>query len=417
MPRFMLEKLSDGSWLTRERLRAGAMISLACTLLVLGYLYASASGTLDHVGRPLGTDFSNVWTAGRMAVDGHAAEAWDWARHYQVQQAEHRSATVPFYGWHYPPPFLLLAAGLALLPYLAALLIWQGVTLGAAIMLLRRIVPHRDTLLLGLGAPVVFVCLGHGHNGFLTAALLGGGLMLLDKRPLVAGLLLGCLIYKPQFALIIPPLLLVTWNWRAIAGAAFSSVFLVAATVLLWGWPVWEAFIGSLELTRTIVIESGATGWHKIQSPFSLVRMWGGSVGAAYTLQAAATLTAIGVALWLSRTATAFPRNAAVIAAALISTPYVLDYDFVPLGIAAAFLVADGLRRGFLSFEKSLLALVWAAPLVARQLADLTLLPLGQATTVIVIVLAARRAVELDGAALPLVRSWPFRRSHGASAQ
>ena len=90
----------------------------------------------------------------------------------------------------------------------------------------------------------------HGHNGFLTALLLGGGLMLLEKRPFVAGLLLGCLVYKPQFALVLPLLLLVLWNWRAIAGAAVSSLALIAITLAIWGWPVWQAFIDSLPLTQ-----------------------------------------------------------------------------------------------------------------------------------------------------------------------
>lgn len=412
----MLDKLADGSWLTRERLRAVAILSLAATLLILAYLYASGSGTLDRFGRPLGTDFSNIWTAGRMALDGQAAEAWDWTKHYRVQQAEHGSVEVPFYGWHYPPPFLLLAAGLGFLPYLLALLIWQAFSLGAVALLVRRIIPHPDTVLLTLGAPVVFICLTHGHNGFLTAALLGGGMLFLDKRPFLAGMLLGCLIYKPQFALLIPPLLLMTGNWRAIAGASATALALIGATLFLWGWPVWSAFVDSLELTRTVVIESGSTGWHKIQSPFALARMWGGEVGTAYALQAFASLLAIGSALWLAR-AEPYLRNAAVMAAALISTPYVLDYDFVPLGLGVAFLIADGARRGFLSYEKSLLALIWVAPLFARQLAEVALLPLGLASAVTMLALAARRAVTLDGAAAPLVRSWPFHRSRGASAQ
>lgn len=116
-----------------------------------------------------------------------------------------------------------------------------------------------------------------------------------------------------------------------------------------------------------------------------------------------AALLSIGLVLWLTRRARAAERNAAALAAALISTPYVLDYDFVLLGIAIAFLAADGLKRGFLSWEKTLLALVWIAPLVARQVAAATLIPLGQATAIIVLALAARRAATLDGAFSSLV--------------
>jgi hypothetical protein len=397
----MLGALADGSWVTRERVRLVAAIAIAIFAAAIVYALATAHGTLDLRGHPLGTDYSNVHAAGRMALDGHAAQAWDWRAHEQAQQALHGDPNVPFYGWHYPPPFLLVASLLAFLPYLAALFVWQATTLAGAAVLVRNILPGRTALLAALGAPVVFVCLGHGQNAFLTAALFGGGLLLLDKRPFAAGLLMGCLIYKPQFAVLIPPLLLVAWRWRAIAGACVSAAFLIGLTLILWGWPVWQAFLDSLPLTQSRVVEAGLTGWEKIQSPFAMVRMWGGGVAPAYLVQAAATLGSIGLVLWLARRARPAERNAAALAAALISTPYVLDYDFVLLGVAIAFLAADGLRRGFLSWEKSLLALAWIAPLFARQLAAAALIPLGQATAVIVLALAVRRAARLDGAFKP----------------
>ncbi|MGZ8348829.1 MAG: glycosyltransferase 87 family protein [Allosphingosinicella sp.] len=404
----MWKRVTEGRWLTPDRIRAVAWVSGCATLLALLYLLATASGTLDRWGRPLGTDFSNVWTAGRMALDGRAAEAWSWSAHHQVQRETHGAAAVPFYGWHYPPPFLLVAALLGLLPYLAALLAWQGATLAAAAAVVRSILPGRPVLLPVLGAPVVFVCIAHGHNGFLTAALLGGGLLLLDRRPVLAGLLLGGLVYKPQLALLIPPLLLVLGNWRAFAAAAASAGILIGITLLAWGWPVWQAFIDTLPLTREIVVEAGATGWHKIQSPFGMAMMWGAALPFAYALQALATVTAIGLTLWLARTADPALRNAAATAAALLSTPYVMDYDFVVLGIGVAFLVADGLRRGFLDWEKPLLGFVWAAPFFARQLGELAGLPVGQAAAVVVLLLAARRALRLDqavpSALLPLSR-------------
>jgi len=402
----MMASLRSGDWLSADRIRSVASIALVLSLLSIAYLAATAHGTLDAWGRPLGTDFSNVWTAGQMAVDGRAPQAWDWAAHHQVQQAAHGDPNVPFYGWHYPPPFLLLAALLASLPYLAALLVWQAASLAAAVRVCRAILPGRSALLATLGAPVVLVCLTHGHNGFLTAALLGGGLLLLDRKPFLAGLLFGCLIYKPQFALIVPLLLLVGVHLRAIAGAAAAAALLVGATLAIWGWPVWQAFLDSLPLTRDIVIEQGETGWHKIQSAFAMVRMWHGPVPLAYAVQGAATLAAIGAVLWLARAARPNLRNAAVCAAAMLSTPYVLDYDLVVLGMGVAFLAADGVERGFLPWEKSLLALIWIAPLVSRSLAELALVPLGQASIVILLGLALRRGLAEGRPALP-VRASP----------
>ena len=386
-----METVANGDWLTRERVvRVAALFALASVGSLL-WLAAGAQGTLDPLGRPLGTDFSNVWAAGKMALEGFAADAWDWQRHFEVQQVLHRSAVVDLFGWHYPPPFLLLASALATMPYVTALVVWQLATLVPFAWLMWRLVPRRETILLALAAPVTLVCLTHGHNGFLTALLLGGGLALAGKRPWLAGLLLGCLIYKPQFALVIPPLLLATRNWRAIGGACMSAAALVAATLAIWGWPVWAAFFDSLPLTRQLVIEQGSTGWHKIMSPFAAIRMWGGGVEAAYAVQAVFTLAAVAAVAWLGRGNRADLRNALVCAAALISTPYVLDYDFVLLLPAIAFLWRDGERNGWAAGDKSLLAFVWAAPLAARQVAELTLVPVGLVSALAVAAIALRR--------------------------
>lgn len=386
--------LSSGEWLTAERAKRIAFVSGLVSVAILSFLYSASSGTLDWRGRPLGTDFSQVWTAGRMALDGHAADVWNWDAHRAVQLAFHGPGLKEWYGWHYPPPFLLVAAALATMPYLLALVVWQAATLIPFAWMIRRFTGRPEAWLFVLAAPVTLICVLHGHNGFLTALLLGGGLILLERRPVLAGLLLGCLVYKPQFALVLPLLLLVLWNWRTIAGAAVSSLTLIAATLAIWGWPVWQAFLDSLELTQSIVIEQGRTGWEKIMSPFSAVRSWGGSVELGYSVQALFTVAAIAATLWLARKARPDLRNAAVTAAVLISTPYVLDYDYVVLLAGLAFLWRDARDHGWLSWEKTAMGLVWIAPLIARNIAQLTLFPLGLLTAILVLALAVRRHLK-----------------------
>ena len=165
-------------------------------------------------------------------------------------------------------------------------------------------------------------------------------------------------------------------------------------TLLIWGWPVWQAFIDSLPLTRTVVIEQGATGWHKIMSPFAAARMWGGGIALAYAVQLAATLAAMATVVWIawSRREPDL-RNALVCAAVLISTPYVLDYDHVVLLPALAFLWRDGQRHGWVSWDATMLAAVWMVPLVARTIAEQTLVPLGLMSATAVAVISVRRAV------------------------
>jgi hypothetical protein len=242
---------------------------------------------------------------------------------------------------------------------------------------------------------------GHGQNGFLTAALMGGALVALPSRPALAGVLFGLLIYKPQFGVMIPLALLAGAHWRTIAAAAATVALLTLATTLVFGPQIWPAFLASTEFSRTVVLEQGGTGWHKIQSLFSWARMWGASIPVAYALQGmlmAAVAVAI-VRLWHS-TAPHALKAAALCLAAILATPYTLDYDMMVLAPAIAFFAADGIARGFRSWEKTALAALWLAPLVTRSVAQATLIPLGVPAMLAAFVVLWRRA-ELR---IPLVR-------------
>src|SRR3954453_2785052 len=134
-----LDTLRSGEWLTLSRMRLWALAVFAASAGGLVYLVATSDGLIDYQGRPLGTDFSNVYTAGRMVLDGRAADAFDPRLEHAAEQAIFGEKT-PFYGWHYPPFFLAVAAALALMPYQFALIVWQGVTLVLYLFAISRIV-------------------------------------------------------------------------------------------------------------------------------------------------------------------------------------------------------------------------------------------------------------------------------------
>ena len=159
---------------------------------------------------------------------------------------------------------------------------------------------------------------------------------------------------------------------------------------------MWRAFFASTALTRIEVLELGGTGWHKIQSVFSMVRMWGGGIPLAYAVQGAVTLAAALAWLWRSG-ASYHLKAAALTIAAIVATPYSLDYDLVVLAPAIALLVADGLSRGFGAYEKTALAFLWFMPLIARTVAEHTLVPLGVPTMLLVFALVLRRAASYLG--------------------
>ena len=402
-----IETLRSGQWLTRDRMRLWGLAVLAASAVGFIYILATSDGLNDYQNRPIGTYFSNVYAAGTYALEGKAHLAFDWPAQHARERAIFGENT-PFYGWHYPPFFLFIAGVLATMPYILALFAWQFVTLclylGMLWTVLRAVsadnggAPNMLTrdplwLLLALAFPAVFVNIGHGHNGFLTAALLGTALVTLDRRPWISGLLFGLIAYKPQFGLLIPLVLLVTGRWTVILSAILTVLALGLATYIAFGPEVWRAFFATAELTRIEVLEQGGTGWHKIQSVFSMARMWGAPVRFAYLAQGL-TVLALAISLvWLWRSRAAMPLKAAALTiAAILATPYSLDYDFVVLAPAIAFFAADGFGRGFSAWEKTALALLWLMPLVARTVAEQTLIPLGVPAMAAVFALILRRA-------------------------
>jgi len=430
----LLINLRTGDWLTRGRMRMWALAVLAASLGGLAFLWATSDGLNDYQGRPLGTDFSNVYAAGTYVLDGRPQAPFDLPAQHAREQAIFGAQT-PIYGWHYPPFFLFIAAALATMPYMLTLVVWQAVTLALYLLMMRAILaaswpgsswpstsssaPVQDVdarvnpragssrrspghdgmwLLLALAFPAVFINIGHGHNGFLTAALLGFALVLLDRRPMTAGILFGLLAYKPQFGLLIPLVLMASGRRRTFGAAAVTVAALVLVSTLAFGPKVWSAFFQSMHLTRVVVLETGDTGWHKIQSVFSWVRMWGGSIPLAYAMQGAVTATLAAALFWLWRSRASFAlQSAAFCIAVMVATPYSLDYDMMVLAPAIAFLAADGMSRGFDAYEKSALAGLWLMPLIARSVAQHTLIPLGIIVMLAALALTFRRAWRQNG--------------------
>jgi hypothetical protein len=379
---------------TLERTRACSMLLLVAYVATILSLFLTADGLVDAAGRPLGTDFANVYAAGKLALAGAPAQAYDWDAHRAMERSVFARADIPYYGWHYPPMFLLIAAGLATLPYLAALIVYQAATLGIYLAVAIKVAGRREAWLPALAFPGVFVNLTHGHNGFITAALMGGALLALDRRPLLAGALFGCLAYKPQLGLLVPLVLAVSGRWRVMAAAAAAALALTALAWVWFGGEVFSAFWHSMPLTQRVILE-GAPGFHKIQSIYAALRLLGVPVAFANTVQTAATLGVAAALALLWRSTAAFElKAAALLAGSVLATPYVLDYDLMVLAPAIAFLASRGLCQGFAAWELSLLAGLWVLPLAARPVAELT------AVSPTPIVLALAFLAIFDGANL-----------------
>ena len=344
------------------------------------YLYDLFRQTRDHLtngaGRPFGDDFINYWSGAYLAWHGRAAEMYNPAAFHAVEQSV-VGASLDAYHYSYPPVLLLLTAPLAFIPYVPALFVWLAAGWFAFYRALSLAMPR--ALLLAFAAPAVFINAVGGQNGTWTAALFGGGLGLLERRPVLAGGSLGLLIYKPQLGLLIPVALLAGRHWRAFAAASVVAGALLAVSALLFGQDVWIAHIRNFGLLRQIILEDGTGVWHRFVSVFVAARRLGAPVEAAYLMQAITGLLAcVAVALVWRRDTPAGLKNAVLLLGTCLATPYLQDYDLVIGALVVAWLwqysiVAEKSER-LLQISAGLLL---ALPLAAAALAHMSGLAFG----------------------------------------
>jgi Glycosyltransferase family 87 len=244
----------------------------------------------------------------------------------------------------------------------------------------------------------VLLNLGHGQNGLLTATLFGAGALELKHRPIVAGVLLGALSFKPHLGLMIPLALAIWGRWRSFAAATATVLAMAAASLVLFGADAWRGFFANAGLART-ALEQGLVGFAKMQSLFAAVRLWGGPVPAAYAAQASFAVALAAGLVWLRRRNPASgAEGPALIVAAVAATPFLLDYDLVILAAPLAWMLREGRRTRFLAWEKTVLAAAFVLPLVARLSATDLRLPLAPPVLAALFVLVLRRGAETAGA-------------------
>ncbi len=191
-----------------------------------------------------------------------------------------------------------------------------------------------------------------GQNGFLTAALIGGTLYLLPVRPVLAGICLGLLSYKPQYGLLFPLVLIAAAQWRVFFGAGVTVVALAFVSWLAFGTESWQAFFHWMPMFSQAFLTEGKAPWWKLQSIFSLVRYFGGTEQLAWAFQwvLTASVAVVLVLMWRSRVPYTL-KAAALAVGTLLITPYLFMYDMMVLAIPVAFLVRIGLRQGFRAYE------------------------------------------------------------------
>jgi alpha-1,2-mannosyltransferase len=224
---------------------------------------------------------------------------------------------------------------------------------------------------------------------------------MLDTRPMAAGLCLGALVYKPHLAIVAPIALIAARRWRVLFSAAASATAFCLASLAIFGADSWRAFLDASPLAK-IALEQNMVGDDKMQSVFAGVRLLHGGMTLAYGLQIVAALGVCAALVDLQRRAfRSRAEGPAMVAAALLASPFLLDYDLVLLGVPLAWVARDSLRAGFLPWEKIILAIAFVLPVASRSIATYAGVPLAPFVIAAVFVLVLRRASEPAPAPAP----------------
>jgi arabinofuranan 3-O-arabinosyltransferase len=333
------------------RLRKVCFALCAMNLMLCLMAYLAGVWIYDRNGLGIPTDFVQIPAAGRLALDGFAAQVFDSDILKRMEVAQLGQDFAGNFPWQYPPPFLFIASVLALLPYSVALLGWVLASILPYVAVMRAIVAHNFGVMLALAVPFVFINTWAGQNGFLTAALIGGTLYLIPIRPVLAGICLGLLTYKPQFGLLFPIVLIAAGHWRVFASASVTAIAMFVVSWLAFGTESWLAFVHNLPRLQVSLTEGKAL-MGRMQSIYSMLRYFGSTEQLAWAFQfvLTASVAVVLALMWRSRVPYAW-KAAALAAGALLATPYLFMYDMVVLAIPVAFLVRIGLKTGFRGYE------------------------------------------------------------------
>ena len=378
--------------------RLARPVELICFALIVANVVYLADSYVQGLwlapdGTGIVTDFVTIWAAGQMALAGHAAAAYDWPSLKLVDESVLGHRFDGYLGWPYPPTFFFVAAPLSQLPYVSAFVFWVSSTFLAYLAAIRAIIGDRVGYFLAAAFPAVLANFIVGQNGFLSAALIGGTLTFMERRPICAGVLLGLLSYKPHLGLLFPIVLMASGRWWVFVTAAIVAALMAAASWAAFGSASWLAFFHG---ASHALVSDGVADWGKLQSAFGLTRALGGSEPLAWSVQIVVALIAAGAitVLWRSR-ATYEIKAAALATGALLATPHLLTYDLVILAVPLAFLFRLGRAGRFPTYEMAGMGLACLLIMIFPFVKA----PVGLAAILVVAALIMNRALAPHHAA------------------
>jgi hypothetical protein len=297
--------------------------------------------------RPM--DFISFWVAAKLAIGGNFAAAYDPVAHEPFQRALEAAGGLS--GFVYPPPFLFAIIPFGLLPYGIAAGAWVVGTFALYLLAADRLAGEARWQ--ATAFPPVLMNGIIGQIGYLTGAIFIAAASQLQRRPILAGALFGCLIIKPQLGLLLPVAFVAGRAWKAFAGAACSVLVLLLLSYLAFGGATFVATGKALSDQATLVFSSPLS-YYKMTSIYAALQLAGLTPTAAGIAHGVVASLAAGLTWWIwSRPGDLDSKVAILATATTLISPYFFLYDAVILIIPFFWLAGRGLHL-------KTLVLLWA---------------------------------------------------------
>jgi len=391
----MNHRLAETGGRRRDRFFTEHWIGLLGFGVVLGYTLALGWQVLRHPlsfapGGKNCLDFTWIWLSGRIAQSSTPSRVYDHAAFSAARMALVGPPVCFLGNFDNPPTILFFTYPLGGLPYSVGFATWIAATLVLYLAAVYAIIPRPVAVVAALTPNPVYWNVLLGHNAFLTAGLMGLALASIERRPVPSGIFLALLTYKPQFGILFPLALLASRNWRTLLAATAATMIFAAAAAMAFGSQTWPGFIGSLAGRASSLTQTPELTVHLV-SVFAVLRSVGVSATVSWAAQlaVAAIVMAATCRLWARPTRYAL-KAAAVAIGSLLASPHAFGYDTCILTIGVAFLVKDGLARGFLPGERGIMLACWAGLCLLAG-------PIIALAAITLFILVVRRAVRLAG--------------------
>jgi hypothetical protein len=329
----------NASWLTPRRLRAHGSILAFCLWSV--YIWNIITpGLIDHSGNLKGTDFLHFYTLGSLALAHRGGDLYNMQAQSALAAQRVPAATGVFYLPLYPPQVSLFFAPFARSSYPCALALWLSFSAltyllccGAILGACPNLRNHSLTvMILALAFPAFWHLIAWGQTSALALACFTlAYLALRAQREFLAGLALGCLIFKPQLAIAAAIVFVITFRWKIISGAILAAAAQLLAAWLFYGpGPLRDWMHTLFNLPHLLpLLEPRLYQTHSLRTFWTMLIPWP-SISLTLYLTTALLISILTVACWRSHMPLPL-RYSALLLATVLLAPHLTVYDLVIL--------------------------------------------------------------------------------------